>query len=88
MSQSDLHAAIKELIVERLFLDRKGLSPADLGDDTDLMDGYDIDSVMLFEIVVGLEEEYGVAVPEEEFSIELYRSVDSICKLVDQYGSA
>jgi acyl carrier protein len=83
-SSTELHAAIKQMIVERLFLDRKGLAPEDLTDDADLMDAYDIDSVELFEIVVGLEEEYGVALPEDEFSIEKFRSVDRIVGLVEQ----
>ncbi len=88
MSQAELHDALKQLIVERLFLDRKGIAAGDLATDADLMEAYDIDSVELFEIVVALDEEYGVQVPEEEFSIELYRSVAKLAALVEQYGSA
>lgn len=81
-----LRDEIKAMIVERLFLDRKGLSPADLADDADLMDVHRIDSVELFEIVVGVEEQYGVALPEEEFSIDHYRSVNQIAALIEQHG--
>lgn len=82
----DLRHAIKEMIVERLFLDRKGIAPADLADDADLIEVHRIDSVELFEIVVGVEEEYGVALPEEEFSIDRYRSVAKIAELVEQHA--
>lgn len=79
----DLRNAIKEMIVERLFLDRKGVRPEDIADDADLMVTYGIDSVALFEIVVGVEEEYDVALDEDEFSIERYQSVERIVELIE-----
>ncbi|HAZ64229.1 MAG TPA: hypothetical protein DCZ72_11560 [Armatimonadetes bacterium] len=88
MSQTDLARELAELIHERLFLHRKGLTVEDLKPEADLMDAFNIDSVELFEIVVALDEEYGVAVPEEEFSIELYRSINAIIELVDKYGDS
>lgn len=82
MSQ-DLKAEIKQMIVERLFLDRKGVKPEDIADDADLMENLGVDSVELFEIVVGVEEDYGVALDEDEFSIEFYQSVDRIAELIE-----
>lgn len=79
----DLRAAIKTMIVERLFLDRKGVKPEDIADDADLMETYGIDSVALFEIVVGVEEDYGVALGEEDFSIEHFQSVAHIVALIE-----
>lgn len=86
MSQTERYDALCELIVERLFLDRRGLAATDIEPDADLMEKYGVDSVELFEIVVALDEEYGVQVPEEEFSIELYRSVAKLAELIDKYG--
>ncbi|MBI2297592.1 MAG: acyl carrier protein [Armatimonadetes bacterium] len=79
----DLRTAIKTMIVERLFLDRKGVKPADIADGADLMETFGIDSVALFEIVVGVEEDYGVAMGEEDFSIEHFQSVDRIVALIE-----
>ncbi len=79
----DLKAEIKQMIVERLFLDRKGVKPEDIADDADLMENLGVDSVELFEIVVGVEEDYGVALDEDEFSIEFYQSVDRIAELIE-----
>lgn len=83
---SDLKAELKQMIVERLFLDRKGIKPEDIADDADLMETFGIDSVELFEIVVGVEEDYEVALEEDEFSIELYQSVQSIAALIEQHS--
>lgn len=80
---AELRGEIKHMIVDRLFLARKGITPGDIADEADLMEDYGIDSVELFEIVVGVEEDYGVAVPEEQFSIELFRSVARIAELVE-----
>ena len=76
-SKEDLLPEIKEMIVERLFLN---VSPEDIGDTEPIMEAYGIDSVQLFEIVVGLEEEYGVVVEDEEFSLELFETVDKIAE--------
>lgn len=79
----ELKAEIKQMIVDRLFLDRKGIKPGDIADGADLMEAFGIDSVELFEIVVGVEEDYGVALEEDEFSIERYQTVDRIAELIE-----
>jgi len=76
-----LKQQLKEMIVERLFLD---VEPAQIGDDEDLMETYEIDSVNLFEIVVGLEESFGISVEDEDFSVDLFATVDSLAEFVEQ----
>ena len=41
-----------------------------------------MDSVNIFEIVVGLEDEFGISLAEEDFSIEAFATVDGIAELV------
>jgi len=79
MSDERIEDRLKELIVERLFLK---IEPADIGDEDDLMDKHGIDSVQVLEIVVGLEEEYGVSFEDEDFDIEVFKSVKSIADFV------
>lgn len=86
MSNAELKAEIRTMIVERLFLDRKGIKPEDIADDADLMEAYGIDSVELFEIVVGVDEDYGVALDEDAFSIERFQTVDNIAALIEELG--
>jgi len=71
--------AVKEMMVERLFLK---ISPEEISDEGDLTEELGIDSVSVFEIVVGLEEAYGVSVEDEEFTMEHFRSVRSIADFV------
>jgi len=70
---------IKELIVERLFLKIK---PEEIADDTPIMETLGVDSVSVFEIVVGLEEVYGISFENEEFKIETFRTPRSIADYV------
>ena len=80
-----LEQELKQLIVERLFLK---VSPEEIGDEDPLMDTYGVDSVQLFEIVVGLEEVYGITMEDEEFDLALFASVKSIADFVRHKQSA
>jgi acyl carrier protein len=70
---------IKSMIVERCFLD---IDPGSIGDDEVLLKRHDIDSLKLFEIVVGTEEEFGISVMEEDFSVDNFRTVKDIAECV------
>lgn len=79
MSEAAIEQRIKELIVERLFLKIK---PEEIADDTPIMEALGVDSVSVFEIVVGLEEVYGISFEDEEFKIETFRTPKSIAEYV------
>jgi len=70
---------LKQMIVERLFL---SVPPAEITDDDLLMEKFEIDSVRLFEIVIGLEEVFDITLEDDEFSIERFESVKAIANLV------
>lgn len=82
-SDADLKSRLKNMIVERLFLK---VDPTTMPDDANLMETYGIDSVNLFEIVVGLEDDFGISLAEEDFSIEAFATVNSIAELVSRKG--
>ena len=79
MADPRIEDRLKEMIVERLFLD---VAPADIADDDMIMDKFEIDSVRLFEIVIGLEEVFEISLEDDEFSIERFESVKAIADLV------
>jgi acyl carrier protein len=81
MSQDQLKQQIKEMIVERLFLP---VDPGEIADDEHLMESYDIDSVNLFEIVVGLEEDFEISFEDEDFSVDLFATIDSLAAYVQK----
>ena len=70
---------LKEMIVERLFL---AVTPEEMADSDILMEKFEIDSVRLFEIVIGLEEVFDISLEDDEFSIERFESVNAIADLV------
>lgn len=85
MSDNELKAQLKELVVERLFLN---VEPQEIGDEDQLMEKFGIDSVQLFEIIVGLEEVFEVSMAEEEFSVDHFESINSIAAFVkDKRGA-
>ena len=81
MASEAMKAEIKNLLVERLFLRVK---PEDIPDNAPLLETLGIDSVALFELVVGLEDVYGITFEEEEFKLSLFKDVDSIATFVEQ----
>ena len=76
---AELKPQIKEMIVERLFLN---VVPADIPNDAGLMEAYGIDSVNLFEIVVGLEEQFEITMEDDDFNVETFSNVNNIAQFV------
>jgi len=74
-----IEQTVKELMVERLFLK---IAPEQIADDTEIMEELGVDSVSVFEIVVGLEESFGISFGDDEFRIETFRTPKSIADYV------
>ena len=70
---------IKRMIVARCFLN---IDPNSIPDDEVLIKRRDIDSLKLFEIVVGTEEEFGISVMGESFTVDNFRTVRDIADCV------
>jgi len=70
---------LKDMIIERLFL---SVGPDEIADSDILMEKFEIDSVRLFEIVIGLEEVFDISLEDDEFSIERFENVKAIADLV------
>jgi acyl carrier protein len=62
-------------MVERLFLTVK---PEDIKDDESLTLKYGIDSVRLFDMVVGMEDDFDVSFEDEELTLENFDSLNRI----------
>jgi acyl carrier protein len=75
----ELLPKVKEMLVERLFLE---VAAAEIGDDEDLIERFGIDSVRIFEVVVGLEENFGICLEDEEFSIDNFNTPAAIASVV------
>ena len=75
-----LKAQIKHLIVATLGLD---VDPAEIPDDETLFGGgMDLDSVATLEIIVAAEEAFGITVEDDELTVELFGSVETLAEYV------
>lgn len=76
----DLKTRIKKTIVERLKLD---VEPSQIGDTTPLFgEGLGLDSIDALELVLGIEQEFGVKVEDEEVGARALASVDALADFV------
>ena len=83
MSTERIEDRIKTMIVDRLMLNAK---PAEVGDEDDLITKWNVESVQLMEIVIGLEEVCGLQLGDDEFSIKKFRTVKNIAEVVRGKG--
>ena len=70
---------LKRMIVDRLFLK---LAPEDIEEDKSLIETYGVDSVSLLELVVGIEEEFGVVIGDKEFRVDNFKTVAALAAFV------
>jgi acyl carrier protein len=76
-----LRRELKTLIVNRLRLE--GLTPDRIEDDAPLFGaGLGLDSVDALELVVGLEQEYGIVIKSHEIDKTIFTSVRTLAQFV------
>ncbi len=80
MGETGIENQIKELIVELLFL--TDTSPEEIKDDDVLAETLAMDSVAIFQVVAGLEEEFEISFADDTFEMEKFQSVASIARVV------
>lgn len=78
---ADLEGRIKRLIVERLKLD---IDPASIDAAAPLFggEGMRLDSIDALEIVLGLEQEFGIKIADQEMGARQLESVEAIASLI------
>lgn len=73
-----IETSLKELIVERLFLD---LDPAEIEDATELAE-YGVDSFLLLELIVAMEEMFDIQFEQSDITAETLKSVQALAELI------
>jgi acyl carrier protein len=83
VSSPELAARLKRLVVETLKLE--GLAPTSLGDDQPLFGGgLGLDSIDALELVVAIEREFGVAVPDGKVDPEVFRTIRTLAAWLER----
>lgn len=82
---SDLMATLKVQIVEQLNL--KQVKPEDIGDDQPLFgpDGLGLDSIDALEMIVLLQQKYGIKLAKPEEGPQIFTSVKSIADYISAH---
>ncbi len=82
----ELITEVKKLIIERLKLEE--ITVEDIITDAPLFgEGLGLDSIDALELVIGLEKEYGVSIPDAEVGKKVFQSVRTIAQyIVDNHG--
>jgi len=83
---NDLIEKIKQLIITRLKL--VDLTPETIENDSPLFgEGLGLDSIDALELVLGLEKEFGVVIPDAEVGRKVFQSVRTMAQYVlEQQG--
>ena len=82
MSNPGIAQRVKELIVRRLKLE---IDPATIQDDAPLFgEGLGLDSIDALELVLGLEQEFGIKVQDEEVGVKAFASVNALVDFIEQ----
>lgn len=85
-TSTELKSRIKRLIVDRLKLE---VEPTEIGDSDPLFgEGLGLDSIDALELVLGIEQEFGVKIEDEEVGAEALASVDSLAQFVQSKTSS
>jgi acyl carrier protein len=77
----DLILDVKKLIIERLKLE--DIAVDDIDTEAPLFgEGLGLDSIDALELVIGLEKEYGVSIPDAEVGKKVFQSVRAIAQYI------
>lgn len=86
MEDTELKSKVKDLIVRRLKLD---MDPATIEDAAPLFgEGLGLDSIDALELVLGLEQEFGIKVADEEVGVKAFSSVDALTGFIREKSAA
>lgn len=79
----ELITKVKQLIIESLRIE--GMSPADIDTDAPLFgEGLGLDSVDALQLVVGMENTFGVVVPDAAVGSKVFQSVRTMAEYIAQ----
>lgn len=84
---SDLKTQVKEMIIQRLKLE--GMTPEQIDDTAPLFgEGLGLDSIDALELVLGVEQAFGVKIDDEASGLKAFRNVDSLAAFIQERKSA
>ncbi len=82
---SDLQFRVKQMIIERLKLE--GMVPEDIDAQAPLFgEGLGLDSIDALELVLAIEQTFGVKIEDEASGMQAFRSVEALAAFIAAQG--
>ncbi|HLP30546.1 MAG: acpP-1 [Holophagaceae bacterium] len=84
---SDLKLRVKEMIIERLKLE--GMTPDQMDDGAPLFgEGLGLDSIDALELVLGIEQVFGVKIEDEAAGMKAFKSIQALTDFIAEHSKA
>jgi acyl carrier protein len=84
---SDLTLQVKEMIIQRLKLE--GMTPDQIDDQAPLFgEGLGLDSIDALELVLGIEQTFGVKIEDEAAGMQAFKNVASLSAFIAEHKVA
>lgn len=84
---SDLKTQIKQMIIDRLKLE--GMTPGEIEDQAPLFgEGLGLDSIDALELVLGIEQVFGVKIEDESAGLKAFKNVDTLTAFIAEHQPA
>jgi acyl carrier protein len=84
---SDLKLRVKTMIIERLKLE--GMAPDQIEDEAPLFgEGLGLDSIDALELVLGIEQVFGVKIEDEAAGLRAFKSVQALADFIAEHAKA
>jgi acyl carrier protein len=82
---SDLKLQVKRMMIERLKLE--GMTPDQIDDQAPLFgEGLGLDSIDALELVLGVEQAFGVKIEDEAAGMKAFRSVQALTDFIAEHA--
>ena len=83
----DLKSRVKQMIIERLKLE--GMAPGDIDDQAPLFgEGLGLDSIDALELVLAIEQTFGVKIEDEASGMKAFKNIDSLVAFIAETNPA
>lgn len=85
VSTNDVCARLKDVILE---VTQLRISPHEISDDADLFEDCGVDSTGLVDLILLIEERFGVSIGEDEITLELFKRLSFLAQFISHKLSA
>jgi len=72
--------ALKQLVVEAT---QVNIDPSSISDSANLFNDCGLDSTSVIDLVLSIEDRFGVSIDEDELVVTLFQNLSELCSLID-----